>query len=74
MGTLMKKDFIKYFVYYFGTGVMMITVVFLIGEALYNFRVVINMTLIMLGITFLGFIVYEGINYIYRKWHTRRKN
>jgi hypothetical protein len=63
-----KKDFIDYFANYLFTGVALIVVVFLIGEALGNLRVVINMTLIMLGIIFSGAVVYEGINYIYKKW------
>jgi type III secretory pathway component EscR len=63
-----KKDFIDYFANYLFTGVALIVVVFLIREALGNLRVVINMTLIMLGIIFSGAVVYEGINYIYKKW------
>jgi hypothetical protein len=68
MGTLMKKDYLDYFVYYFGTGVVVITAMFLIGQALDNFRIAINMILIMLGVLILGAVVYEGINYIYKKW------
>lgn len=63
----MKKDFIDYFANYLFTGVAIVIVFILMGVAIDNLRVVFNMILIMLGIIFSGFCVYEGTNYIYKK-------
>lgn len=69
----MKKDLLQYFVYYFITGVIVLVLVLFIINTIDNFRVAINFALIMLGILVLGAVVYEGINYIYKKWSIRKE-
>ena len=64
----MKKDYLEYFLYYLVTGVIVLVLVLFIINIIDNFRVAINFALIMLGILVLGAVVYEGINYIYKKW------
>lgn len=63
----MKKDFIDIFANYLFTGCALVIGFVLIRFTVGNLRVVINMTLITFGILFLGAVVYEGINYIYKK-------
>ncbi len=64
----MKKDFIDIFANYIFTGSALFIAFVLIGLIVDNLRVVINITLIMFVILFSGAVVYEGINYIYKKW------
>ena len=54
------------FILYLFTGLVMVVVYILLGLISDNFRVVFNMTLIILGITFLGFCVYEGSRWVYK--------
>lgn len=69
----MKKDFIDIFANYILTGCALFIGFVLMGYIVDNLRVVINMTLIMFGILFSGAVVYEGINYIYKKWSIRKE-
>ena len=62
------KNKIDIFAKYIFTGSALFIAFILIGLIVDNLRVVINMTLITFGILFSGFVVYEGINYIYKKW------
>lgn len=63
----MKKDFIDIFANYLFTGIALVTAFILIGQAIDNLRVVVNMILIMAGIIFLGFIACEGTKLLYKK-------
>lgn len=69
----MKKDFIDILANYLFTGCVLFIGIIFIGLIIDNLRVVINITLIMLGFLVLGAVVYEGINYIYKKWSTRKE-
>lgn len=64
----MKKDFIDILANYIFTGSALVIAFIFIWLISDNLRVVINMALIALGILVLGAVVYEGINYIYKKW------
>ena len=70
----MKKDLLDRLANYLITGVIFLTTILLIGYMINNFIVVVNMILIMLGIIFSGFCVYEGTNYIYKKIKNGCKN
>lgn len=61
------KDRIDIFANYILTGCALFIAFIFIGLIVDNLRVVINITLIMFGILFSGAVVYEGINYIYKK-------
>ena len=67
------KDRIDIFANYILTGCALFIAFIFIGLIVDNLRVVINITLIMFGILFSGADVYEGINYIYKRWSTRKE-
>lgn len=62
-----RKDIIDRLADYLITGIVLIVIVFFTGVVIYNFRVVLNITLILLCIIFSGFIVYEGVTCFYKK-------
>ncbi len=55
------------------TSCGLLILIFIIGYAIDNLRVVINMTLIMIGFISSGCIVYESVSYIIRKVQLKRK-
>lgn len=64
----MKGKLISRLVSWFVTGVMLIIVFVLLGIVIDNLRVVLNVIIFFLVVIFLGAVVYEGLNYIYKKW------
>jgi hypothetical protein len=55
------------------TSCFIFIVVFVIGQIIDNLRVAINMTLIFIAFLISGCVVYEIINYIYKKVKSKDK-
>lgn len=67
------EKFIDRFANWLFTSCGLLILIFIIGYTIDNLRVVINMTLIMIGFISSGCIVYESVSYIIRKVQLKRK-
>ena len=61
----MKDDILDKIVNYFATGI--VTILIIMAIIYITPRIALNIMLIILGILFVGFIVYEGISFINKK-------
>jgi len=61
------EKFLDRFVNWLLTSCFLLIAVFFIGLAIDNLRVVVNMILIIVAFLLIGFIIYEVVNYVYKK-------